>query len=693
MINPLMLLHHQNIAAFCQTTNAAGTVWDFPYTGAVQTITLGKGTYKLEVWGAEGGSYNTSYASGGKGGYSYGTITLTDKSTTLYVYSGGQGSAYTTSTYTSQGGGGFNGGGGAGYCGGGGGGASDIRIGTDSLYARVIVAGGGGGAYSYASTYKAAGGYGGGTSGASGSYYSSSYSAWVGKGGSQTAGGAAGTGSSANYNGKAGTFGIGGNTGYKYNSTSYYSSGAGGGGWYGGGGAGNYSSSSRTPACGGGGGSGYIYTSSTASNYPSGCLLTSTNYLTDAQTIAGNTSFTSPTGTSETGHTGNGYCRITCIKGVGIPKPEFVEYIESTGTQWIDTGFKPNNNTRTVMDFQIMSLSKYPTPCGTWDSTKVNAYIFVMSNMTTPIIYYGSQEAQTTYDMSRRYIADFNKNILYLDGIQLLSVSAETFQSLYNLYLFRYNNGGTSANAGDVIRLYSCKIYDNDILVRDFVPARQNGIFGLWDKVEKKFYGSASSTQFVGSDKNLPTGYTRLNYIESSGTQYIDTEFTPNQDSAIKMIASPQSITDTNPGGFFFGASYPGYTEGPEAYIWNSGYCVVSNLLGSYYKGTTTVSIGDILDIQFEKNNCNIYRNNLNILTHTSTYTSYTSPTTLQLCRIPRQNVYWGIVRIYCCQIYDNGRLIRDYVPVRNSSGVYGLYDLVNKTFTSSATSTQFTGG
>jgi hypothetical protein len=47
------------------------------------------GKYKLEVWGAQGGTYSTSYASGGKGGYSYGTITLTDKSTTLYVYSGG----------------------------------------------------------------------------------------------------------------------------------------------------------------------------------------------------------------------------------------------------------------------------------------------------------------------------------------------------------------------------------------------------------------------------------------------------------------------------------------------------------------------------------------------------------------------------------------------------------------------------
>ena len=78
-----------------------------------------------------------------------------------------------------------------------------------------------------------------------------------------------------------------------------------GGGWYGGG-SGNAGS--------GGGGSGYVYTSATASNYPSGCLLNSSYYLTNAATYAGNTSFVSPTGGNETGHSGNGYARITLVE-------------------------------------------------------------------------------------------------------------------------------------------------------------------------------------------------------------------------------------------------------------------------------------------------------------------------------------------------------------------------------------------
>ena len=264
-----------------------GDILNFDYTGAVQSITLPKGTYKLECWGAQGG-YSSSNSGievgmGGKGGYSVGTITLNQK-TPIYIYAGGVGSI----SGNGKADGGFPNGGsswasntseGAG----GGGGSSDIRIGTDSLHARVIVAGGGGGGGEDNET----GGYGGGeTGGTSGS----------GTPGSQTA--------------PSGYFGIGGHTSYD--------GGGGGGGWYGACPAGGQTtpatSNSVDDTSGSPGGSGYVYTSSTAKNYPNGCLVNSTHYLTNAKTIAGNTSFPSPSGTSETGHSGNGYCRITVIE-------------------------------------------------------------------------------------------------------------------------------------------------------------------------------------------------------------------------------------------------------------------------------------------------------------------------------------------------------------------------------------------
>lgn len=270
-----------------------GDILNFDYTGAVQSVTLPKGTYKLECWGAQGGNRSQDSASAtvtgsGLGGYSIGTLTLTQL-TTCYIYVGGQG-GMSSSTGNVKVEGGFNGGGFAshestGEPGNGGGGATDVRIGKDSLHARIIVAGGGGGSGEDNET----GGYGGGETGGAGSGNTSLTQA------SQTSGGTNSFG-----------FGLGGNT---------YNGGAGGGGWYGG--ASRYSVSSYSTGSdseGGGGGSGYVYTSSTAKNYPSGCLLNSSYYLSNAQTIAGNNSFASPTGSSETGHSGNGYCRITVIE-------------------------------------------------------------------------------------------------------------------------------------------------------------------------------------------------------------------------------------------------------------------------------------------------------------------------------------------------------------------------------------------
>jgi|GEM_PF-887541 len=281
-----------------------GTVYAFDYTGAVQNINLNSGSYKLEVWGAQGGG-----TGGGTGGYSIGTVTLTNE-TPFYIYSGGTGSVITTDIAN----GGFNGGGGN-YSTSGttGGGASDIRIVTDSLYSRVIVAGGGGGGGWNGSTPSGAqaGGTGGGNSGTNGIANSSWSTYAYGLGGTQITGGSS-TGISSGGGGQLGAitngvFGVGGK-----GSGSSSGGAGGGGGWYGGG-----------PGMinAGGGGSGWIYTSSTFTTWQTGnatdaanWLLNSSYYLSNTQTIAGNASMPTHDGTGTmTGNSGNGYVKITKI--------------------------------------------------------------------------------------------------------------------------------------------------------------------------------------------------------------------------------------------------------------------------------------------------------------------------------------------------------------------------------------------
>ena len=293
---------------------------DFNYTGTVQQyrVPAGADSLKFQVWGAQGGWRSTA-TYGGKGGYSEGTLTNLSGLSTLYVYVGGSGNSQTTMTSSIYPGG-WNGGGYR-YSYKGGGGATDISLqgtagsatwnSTNHLYSRIIVAGGGG---SDGASNKM-GMYGGGLTGGSSTESYTSVSDYGGKGGTQTYSGYSAaytiatqttTGLNANTTANyAGGFGFGG--GGVYYSSGY--GGAGGGGWYGG--SGNVPDGSGDDDRGGGGGSGYVYTAASASNYPSGCLLNSNQYLTNARTIDGSTSFESPTGGTETGHEGDGFARIS----------------------------------------------------------------------------------------------------------------------------------------------------------------------------------------------------------------------------------------------------------------------------------------------------------------------------------------------------------------------------------------------
>lgn len=395
-----------------------GTVLSYSYTGSYQEVELPAGQYKLQCWGAQGGSnaaassYGITAQAGGKGGYSEGIITLSQK-TTLRVYVGGQGSSSA---------GGFNGGGSTTGSStynasneqgvsrmGGGGGATDIRLSDGALLSRMIVAGGGaGGAMCYQKkttttttwtlvatltlrfwdvmpeahnfgdmstdnygantvnfednkTYKidcsgttlrvvhrdSNGNYVGGDPWdvASGTSFTVprinssdtvrrviAHNTWstsgvvtakvyrqdttsstttstdyqVGGVGGGTQGGAY----SSTYAGKQNAAGSGGSFGQGANQTitNYrYCSGAGGGGWYGGGSS--YSDSSMTNCKYSGGGSGFVNTAASAGNRPSGYTGLE---LDSGETKAGNTSFPNTAGTgNETGHSGNGYAKIT----------------------------------------------------------------------------------------------------------------------------------------------------------------------------------------------------------------------------------------------------------------------------------------------------------------------------------------------------------------------------------------------
>ncbi len=228
----------------------AQTVTTYSVSGAY-TYTVGSGVTAIAVDAVGGNGGNNSGSSwpsnGGKGGRVVCTLAVTGGQI-LYINVGGRG---VNGTSSAGGTGGFNGGanGGAasGYGGGGGGGATDIRMTSNVLSNRVVVAGGAGGAgLNCVNTCN--GGDGGNVTAANGNGCGTTTfpsSSGNGQGGSGSGGGGGGVYSSTV--GGAGTLGNGG-AGY----IPQGGTGGGGGGYYGGGGAGGWA--------GAGGGSSFTNT-------------------------------------------------------------------------------------------------------------------------------------------------------------------------------------------------------------------------------------------------------------------------------------------------------------------------------------------------------------------------------------------------------------------------------------------------
>lgn len=188
----------------------------------------------------------------------------------------------------------------------------------------------------------------------------------------------------------------------------------------------------------------------------------------------------------------------------------------------------------------------------------------------------------------------------------------------------------------------------------------------------------------------LPDGYTELGYIQSSGTQYIDTGFKHNQNTRVVMDAMMTGATANawlfegrtssaaNAKGVFF------YQASGQKF--NADYSATSQSRHAF----TSVALTDRLGIDYDHNTCTI-----NSETHTFTAASFQSPYNLTLfaCNTAGTIAGYATMRLYSCQIYDNGELIRDFVPCTNDQNEVGLYDLVNEQFYHNFGSGEFTAG
>lgn len=174
-----------------------------------------------------------------------------------------------------------------------------------------------------------------------------------------------------------------------------------------------------------------------------------------------------------------------------------LEYIQSNGTQYIDTEFYPDSNTRVVADFQFTSVGSNASIFGARISSRDGAYQVMVTGRKYRSDY-GEYITQVwdSVDASERNIVDKDAGTTTIHGISK-SYENVQFEVGFPMYIFSCNQKGTPQFIAPAI-LYSLDIYDSGEQVRNYVPCRSlSGAIGLYDTVDNKFYGNAGTGEFT----------------------------------------------------------------------------------------------------------------------------------------------------------------------------------------------------
>lgn len=175
-----------------------------------------------------------------------------------------------------------------------------------------------------------------------------------------------------------------------------------------------------------------------------------------------------------------------------------LEYIQSSGTQYIDTGFKPNQDSRVVAKFDMIQTDTAWRKLWGSGSGSYNLDFALWNDGTTKLqSYYGTKTNSTVPITGMSLNVDANKNIWKYSG-ETITFDKNNFTCAYSMYIFNVNKDNSSAYLPGMMKLYLFKIYDNDVLVRDFIPCKNpSGVIGLYDLVNNQFYQNAGSGTFI----------------------------------------------------------------------------------------------------------------------------------------------------------------------------------------------------
>ena len=189
-----------------------------------------------------------------------------------------------------------------------------------------------------------------------------------------------------------------------------------------------------------------------------------------------------------------------------------LEYIESSGAQYIDTGISAPNGFKAVIDWMFTDFSgdNNKTVLGSEDSASPWACNWLQKRGGSAYCWtlgaYSALGSSTVISANIRYSIDMStvKGASYLkvDGNSIITDTNSNSRSSNSIYIFATNKAGTAGDPSSS-RLYSCKIIKDDETVRNYIPAKRNsdGVVGLYDLISKTFFTNAGTGTFTAGSE------------------------------------------------------------------------------------------------------------------------------------------------------------------------------------------------
>lgn len=182
-----------------------------------------------------------------------------------------------------------------------------------------------------------------------------------------------------------------------------------------------------------------------------------------------------------------------------LPYDAEVEYLESTGTQFVDTEVIPNSETG--INIKVTKLNSQDTYiCGLRDTTGNTRWC--VGNV--PYYGYGAYADNRSVSTNMTYTACLN----YLNNKKFsvpghgddVSLPTLSFTPSNNIRLF--GSAGVSASyAKWTGRMLACKISQGSDVIIDFIPVRIGTTGYMYDRVSGVLFGNAGTGNFIlGND-------------------------------------------------------------------------------------------------------------------------------------------------------------------------------------------------